>query len=73
MVVDLSDDAVEIIVSAGYVWHTELGFATYYINTTKPAPPPGPAAFCNPRATPAEMCPGGKVCPNCGTAHCKCP
>eukprot|EP01050_Picozoa_sp_SAG11_P019119 SAG11_NODE_2998_length_2779_cov_1.738060_1_plen_84_part_00 len=54
------------------VWHTDLGFAQYSINVTKPPPIPGPATYCDPTAKPPETCPGNLPCPKCGTKHCKC-
>jgi len=37
------------------------------------APPPPPTVQCDPKAHPAETCPGGKPCPQCGKAACPCP
>jgi hypothetical protein len=39
-----------------------------------PPPSPGPATMCNPFATPAQLCPDGSRCPDCGNgASCPCP
>ena len=39
-----------------------------------PSPPPPPVKpTCNPGASPPEMCPGGKACPQCGKPTCPCP
>merc|ERR1719400_209246 len=40
-----------------------------------PAPsptPPLPAIYCNPHTTPAQMCPSGDACPDCGRNACPC-
>jgi hypothetical protein len=38
-----------------------------------PPRPPTPTAYCDPTAVPAQRCPGGKPCPNCGGKSCPCP
>ncbi len=41
-----------------------------------PLPPkrgPAPTAFCDPTAVPAQLCPGGVPCPDCGSKSCPCP
>merc|ERR1712045_953821 len=40
-----------------------------------PAPSPGPlpAIYCNPHTTPAQLCPSGQQCPDCGRNACPCP
>merc|ERR1719436_1026184 len=43
---------------------------------TPPSPspnPPLPQIFCNPHTTPAQLCPSGVVCPDCGANACACP
>jgi hypothetical protein len=32
-----------------------------------------PPVFCDPTANPPQFCPGGIICPKCGTIQCKCP
>jgi len=40
-----------------------------------PSPPggePSPGVFCDPMSDPAQVCPGGFECPQCGEAACEC-
>jgi poly(3-hydroxybutyrate) depolymerase len=38
-----------------------------------PPPPPTPAVRCNPQASPPQLCPGNRPCPQCGKQSCLCP
>merc|ERR1719210_1788685 len=40
---------------------------------TPPSPSPVPAIYCNPHTAPAQYCPNGDVCPDCGRNACPCP
>lgn len=40
-VIDLDADSELVTVSAAYVWHTELGSATYDVKIVRPAPSSG--------------------------------
>merc|ERR1719414_1025236 len=40
---------------------------------TPPSPSPVPPVYCNPHTAPAQYCPSGDVCPDCGRNACPCP
>eukprot|EP00755_Sulcionema_specki_P005850 Sspe_Gene.33928::Locus_16511_Transcript_2_3_Confidence_0.571_Length_1230::g.33928::m.33928 len=66
----------------GYVGTRFTGFYTAFMHPDiTPSPPPpkctvcgmGSKSCCDPTASPAQLCPGGWKCCDCGATACACP